>query len=85
MANAARVILDLSQHAKSWRSGHVQKGMGISFRFSGKAGTQFGVPKLEQQGKPCRENVCVLLQWCSHGFVTAAPTEVADAAPLSPV
>lgn len=84
VAKVARVILGLSQHAESWRSGHVHNGTGISLRFSGKAGTQFGVPKLEQQGKPCPENVCVLLQWCSHGFVTAAPTEVVDATVLSP-
>lgn len=82
VAKVARAILGVSQHAKSWRSGHTHKGTGISLTFSGKAGTQFGVPKLEQLGKPCHGNVCVLLQWCSHRFITAAPTEVGDAIPL---
>lgn len=60
----------------------MHKETGISLRFSGKAGTQFGVPKLEELGKPCHGNVRVLLHWCSHGFITAAPTEVGDAIPL---
>lgn len=84
MAKLTRVILGVSELAKSWRSCHVHKGKGIFLRFSGKAGTHFGVPKLEQPGKPCHGNMRVLLRWCLHGFVTAAPAEVGNAVSLPP-
>lgn len=83
VAKVTRVTLGVSQNAERWRSGHMHKGTGITVRFSGKVGTQFGgVPKLEQPGKPCHGNECVLLQRCSHGFIMAAPAEVGDAVPL---
>lgn len=76
--------MGVSQHAKSGRSGHAHRGTGISLRFSGKAGTQSGVPKLDQLGKPRHGNVRVLLHWCSRGFVMAAPSEAGNAVPPPP-
>lgn len=60
------------------------RGWEFPLGFQERLGPSLGVPRLGQLGKPCHVNVCALLQWCSHGFITAAPTEVGDAIPLPP-
>lgn len=78
----ARVVVGLSEHAKSWRSGHVRKGQEFPLGFQKRLGPTLGSQNWSSWASPAM-GTCV---WCCSGvhmgFITAAPTEVGDAIPL---